>query len=157
MQNLRGYKEMRTSNTKISYAEVFVAKMEEGTNKPDGAPEEKGQNRAKKALQQQIVEYVSAHLAEDLRVCDLCRRFAVSRAELYRIMRYQAPGGVAHCVRQLRFERACDLLHNTSKPLWQIAAEVGYDNPDYFLRAFKKEMGCSVGEYRRQFRDAQCD
>ena len=60
-------------------------------------------------------------------------------------------------MRRVRFERACELLCNTSKPLWQIAAEVGYDNPDYFLRAFKKETGLSAGKYRRQLRTEPCD
>lgn len=110
-----------------------------------------------KSLQQEITEYILQNLSGDLSVQTMCRRFAVSKSELYRILRRQAPDGIARYVRQIRFERACDLLRNTSKPLWKIAAEVGYDNPDYFLRAFKKETGLSAGKYRRQLREEQCD
>ena len=115
------------------------------------------QDTREKPLQQEIAEYILQNLSEDLSVQTLCRRFAVSKSELYRVLRRQAPEGIASYVRQLRFERACDLLRSTSKPLWQIAAEVGYDNPDYFLRAFKKETGMSAGKYRRQIRETQCD
>ena len=115
------------------------------------------QDSSEKSLQQEIAEYILQNLSEDLSVQTMCRRFAVSKSELYRMLRRQAPDGIARYVRQLRFERACDLLRNTSKPLWQIAAEVGYDNPDYFLRAFKKETGLSAGKYRRQLREEQCD
>jgi len=113
--------------------------------------------QAEKPLHRKIAEYIAQNLSEDLSVQAMCRRFAVSKSELYRILRCHAPDGIARYVRQLRFERACDLLRNTSKSLWQIAAEVGYDNPDYFLRAFKKETGISAGKYRKQVREAQCD
>lgn len=112
---------------------------------------------SEKSLQQRIAEYIAQNLSEDLSVQTMCRRFAVSKSELYRILRRLAPDGIARYVRKLRFERACELLRNTGKPLWQIAVEVGYDNPDYFLRAFKKETGLSAGRYRRQLREAQCD
>ena len=115
------------------------------------------QENPEKSMQQEIAEYILQNLSEDLSVQTMCRRFAVSKSELYRILRRQAPDGIARYVRQIRFERACDLLRNTSMPLWQIAAEVGYDNPDYFLRAFKKETGLSAGKYRKQGREAQCD
>ena len=115
------------------------------------------QESPEKSLQQEISEYISQNLAEDLSVQAMCRRFAVSKSELYRILRRRAPGGIARYVRQLRFERACDLLRNTNMPLWRIATEVGYDNPDYFLRAFKKETGVSAGKYRRKIRETQCD
>jgi len=115
------------------------------------------QDCPEKSMQQEIAEYILQNLSEDLSVQTMCRRSAVSKTELHRILRRQAPDGIARYVRQLRFERARDLLRNTSKPLWQIAAEVGYDNPDYFLRAFKKETGVSAGKYRRQVRENQCD
>ena len=108
-----------------------------------------------KSLQQKIAEYIFNHLSEDLSVQSLCRRFAVSKSELYRLLRRQAPDGIARYVRQLRFHKACELLRGTSKPLWQIAAEVGYENPDYFLRAFKKETGISAGKYRKASEDAE--
>ena len=115
------------------------------------------QESSEKSMQQEIAEYILQNLSADLSVQTICRRFAVSKSELYRILRRQAPDGIARYIRQIRFERACDLLRNTNKPLWQIAAEVGYDNPDYFLRAFKKETGMSAGKYRKQVREAQCD
>jgi len=115
------------------------------------------QEPSDRSLQQEIMEYILQNLSADLSVQTMCRHFAVSKSELYRTLRRQAPDGIARYVRQLRFEKACDLLRNTSKPLWQIAAEVGYDNPDYFLRAFKKETGVSAGKYRRQVRENQCD
>lgn len=103
----------------------------------------------KRSLQQTILDYIEKNLSEDLSVQTLCHRFSVSKSELYRILRERAPHGVAAYVRQKRFQKACGLLRDTGKPVWQIAAEVGYDDPDYFLRAFKKELGISAGRYRK--------
>ncbi|MBP3633193.1 MAG: helix-turn-helix transcriptional regulator [Oscillospiraceae bacterium] len=103
-----------------------------------------------KPLRQKITAYISDNLSADLSVQALCRRFAVSKSELYRLLRSRAPQGIANYVRTLRFQRACDLLRHTRKPLWEIAAEVGYDNPDYFLRAFKRYVGISAGKYRKE-------
>ena len=100
-------------------------------------------------LDQTVLDYISKNLRADLSIQALCRRFSVSKSELYRMLREAAPEGVASYVRQKRFARACELLRGTRKAIWQIAEEVGYDNPDYFLRAFKKEVGVSAGKYRK--------
>ena len=100
-------------------------------------------------LQQTILDYIAKNLSTDLSVQTLCRRFSISKSELYRLLRAQAPHGIAAYVRQRRFQKACELLRHTRKPLWQVAEEVGYVDPDYFLRAFKKELGVSAGKYRK--------
>lgn len=100
-------------------------------------------------LRQKILQHIADNLAADLSVQTLCRSFAVSKSELYRILRTQAPDGVATYVRKLRVSKACRLLRGTTKPMWKIAAEVGYENPDYFLRVFKKEVGMCAGKYRK--------
>ncbi len=40
------------------------------------------------------------------------------------------------------------LLHDTQYNITEIAAIVGYDNPLYFSRIFKKTKGLSPSEYR---------
>ena len=100
-------------------------------------------------LRQMILDHIAKNLSSDLSIQALCCKFCVSKSELYRILSTHAPDGVAAYVRGKRFEKACELLRYTRKPVWQIAEEVGYDNPDYFLRAFKKELGLSAGKYRK--------
>ncbi|MBD2859823.1 AraC family transcriptional regulator [Spongiibacter sp. KMU-158] len=47
-----------------------------------------------------------------------------------------------------KIQRACYLLDSSSKSVKQVAAAVGYDDPYYFSRLFKKIMGMSPSEYR---------
>ena len=50
----------------------------------------------------------------------------------------------------LRISNAKDLLENTAYNVSEIANIVGYDNPLYFSRIFKKQSGVSPSEYRKQ-------
>jgi AraC-like DNA-binding protein len=50
---------------------------------------------------------------------------------------------------RLRVRHACRLLDTTTLAVARIAAEVGYDDPYYFTRCFRRVMGCSPREYRK--------
>ena len=47
-----------------------------------------------------------------------------------------------------RMERAKHLLKNPDKSIKEICAEVGYSDPNYFSRIFKKYQGVSPTEYK---------
>lgn len=49
----------------------------------------------------------------------------------------------------LRLTNAMNLMENKSYNISQIASAVGYDNPLYFSRLFKKHIGMSPKEYRK--------
>ena len=49
----------------------------------------------------------------------------------------------------LRITSAMNMLDNTDQSIAQIAEAVGYDNPLYFSRIFKKHAGISPSEYRK--------
>jgi AraC-like DNA-binding protein len=51
-------------------------------------------------------------------------------------------------IRQLRMQRAQYLLRHTGKTVKEIALEVGYPDPFYFSRLFKKMQGIGPQEYR---------
>jgi len=50
----------------------------------------------------------------------------------------------------LRISNAQTLLETTSYNITEIASIVGYDNPLYFSRLFKKQSGMSPSEFRNQ-------
>jgi AraC-like DNA-binding protein len=53
-------------------------------------------------------------------------------------------------LQQLRIKKAMILLANPAKSITYIAGLVGFDNPGYFARVFKKETGESPREFRRR-------
>lgn len=50
----------------------------------------------------------------------------------------------------VRISNAQNLLENTNYNITEIASIVGYENPLYFSRLFKKQTGLSPSEYRKQ-------
>ena len=49
----------------------------------------------------------------------------------------------------LRIERAKELLRTTGMRLSDIAMEIGYNEPNYFSHVFRKTVGVTPKEYRR--------
>lgn len=49
---------------------------------------------------------------------------------------------------RLKVQKACQLLDQTRLPMVEIAAQLGYEDPYYFSRLFKKIQGCSPAHYR---------
>jgi AraC-like DNA-binding protein len=44
------------------------------------------------------------------------------------------------------------MLENTQLPVTEVAARVGYDDPSQFAAAFRRALGMSPTEYRRERR-----
>ena len=51
---------------------------------------------------------------------------------------------------QIRIQRACELMRHTLKSITDIAFETGFEDSNYFSRAFKKRMGISPREFRNK-------
>lgn len=68
--------------------------------------------------------------------------------------RFRAATGYAPVdfVQAVRIEEAKRMLETTSAPVEAIAFDVGYDDPSFFLRLFRRSTGVSPAIYRRQFR-----
>ena len=49
----------------------------------------------------------------------------------------------------IRINNAVSLLETTDYNVTEISAIVGYENPLYFSRIFKKQKGVSPSEYRK--------
>lgn len=55
-------------------------------------------------------------------------------------------------VQNLRIEEGKRLLESTDAASDDIAPAVGYENPAFFRRLFKRSTGLTPGQYRRMFR-----
>jgi len=54
-----------------------------------------------------------------------------------------------HVLVQIRIQKAVHLLKETELSILEIALKVGYDSQHYFSTAFKKMIGVSPNQYRR--------
>lgn len=97
-------------------------------------------------------EWLSTHFREDSAVAGVVAACGVPERSLNR--RFKAATGstiMAH-VQNLRIEEAKRLLESEGASADEIAAIVGYENPAFFRRLFKRCTGLTPGAYRRMFR-----
>ncbi len=69
------------------------------------------------------------------------------------IRRFRAATGSApmEYVQTMRIEEAKYLLETTEMPVDQVAIEVGYEDPNFFRRLFKRRVGVTPARYRQRF------
>lgn len=110
-----------------------------------GSSEKRGQE----ALNQ-VIEFIHAHLYEEVSVEDLARSCRMSTSHfIHQFKDYTGFSPHTYQIR-LRLERAKELMNSTTMNISEIAFAVGYNNPLYFSRLFRRHMGLSPSEYRRE-------
>lgn len=67
--------------------------------------------------------------------------------------RFRAATGFAAMdyVQMMRVEEAKHLLETADMPVEQVAIEVGYEDPNFFRRLFKRRVGVTPARYRQRF------
>jgi AraC-like DNA-binding protein len=97
-----------------------------------------------------IKRHIEANLeAGPLTADDLCRRFRISRAGLYRL--FGPDGGLARYVQERRLNRALRLLASPAsrgKRLIDLAIDLQFSSDSTFVRAFRRQFGRTPGEIR---------
>lgn len=99
----------------------------------------------------ETVSFITSHLTEDLTITALAQRATMSTRHFSR--QFEAvTGSTPHAyITSLRMDKARRLLANSSMPIKQIAAAVGYAaNPATFVAAFKRSTGVTPTQYRAQ-------
>ncbi|WP_407915131.1 helix-turn-helix domain-containing protein [Kitasatospora sp. NE20-6] len=85
------------------------------------------------------------------------RELGVSAAHLHEVVRRQAGRTPGQLIREQQTLEAKRLIAATNLTIRQIAAEVGFDDPAYFSRFFRRETGLSPVAFRREVREMHPD
>ena len=97
-------------------------------------------------------DWLRQHFREAHAVASVVVECGIAERSLKR--RFVAATGstVIAYVQNLRIEEAKRLLETGDTPSDDIAAAVGYENPAFFRKLFKRCTGLTMGKYRRMFR-----
>lgn len=98
-----------------------------------------------------IDKYISAHFAKDISVSSICQEFGIGKTHLYKLTKELYGCGISQHIRHLRMELAKELLSGDEEcSITAISEKCGYSDYNYFITVFKREVGCTPGEYRRK-------
>jgi len=98
----------------------------------------------------QIRQYLNDFYYQDLSLEAVARKFFLSPSYLSRIFKSETGSNFIEYVTMVRLRRAGQFLGVSEESIAVIAEKVGYNDVKYFSRVFKKYMGVTPGEYRRQ-------
>lgn len=93
-------------------------------------------------------EWISAHIAEQLRVPDIAERFGMSERNFSRSFKRDLGVSPQQFIVTARIEAARRWLVETKDPIEKIARRSGFSGSEHLALAFRKANGGSPAEYR---------
>ena len=102
-----------------------------------------------------IKQFLDCHLSEDITLDSLGNRFCFTKEYLSKLFKRAYGSGIYEYLLKIRMEKAKELLANSSLQIQQIAQETGYNDSNYFSKAFKTYTSLSPKEYR--MRECPCN
>ena len=73
---------------------------------------------------------------------------AMSRMQLHRKLKALTGKSALQFINIQRLNQATQLLNKTDANISEIAYQVGFNDPSYFNKCFKKQFGCTPKEYQ---------
>ena len=96
-----------------------------------------------------VVEYIQNNYRQELTNEQLARRFHFHPNYISAEFRRYLGKPLHRYLLELRIQKAMSLLEDENRSLTEIAQEVGFENSNYFSRYFKKTVGLTPSQYRK--------
>ena len=102
-----------------------------------------------------VRRYIDAHFKENLTLDELAALAHVNKYYLVHTFTREYGTSPINYLISRRIQESRRLLESTNHSLSQISHMLGFSSPSYFSQVFRKQMGVSPQEYRRDFRARQ--
>ena len=96
----------------------------------------------------QAIEYMKNRWQKTLTVPDIARSCNLSTSQFSSLFKELTGYSPLDYFLRLKMQRAAEMLDTTTRPLKEIAADVGFSDPLYFSRVFHRIYKISPSEYR---------
>ena len=109
------------------------------------------QSRATDPRIHRLEALVRQSLADNRRIDAFAADLAITPRHLSRLCNAETGLSAQDFIDSIRMHEACRLLVYTRMTAQQVAYALGYDDPSYFSRAFKRSLHLSPSDYRAHF------
>ncbi|NOU94544.1 response regulator [Paenibacillus sp. LMG 31456] len=103
---------------------------------------------ARESAVQQTQKFVQANLTVDVSLQAISESLQMHPAYLSRIYKLETGENLSDYIYRLKMEQSAHLLKTSTRKIYEVAIEVGYQNPNYFIKVFKKHFGITPQDYR---------
>lgn len=102
-----------------------------------------------------VSHYMEMNYDKDLKLEGIAKLFNYNSAYLGKLFRRETGDSFNSALDAIRIINARRLLEETNYKVYQISEMVGYSSIDYFYTKFRKYVGVSPKEYRRNLQDGE--
>jgi len=113
---------------------------------------DEGRNHSEKNTVEAAIEYMKKHLDTALKVDDVAAQFSYSPSHFFTLFKKRTGYSPIHYFNYLKIQKACQYLSFTSMSVKEISFALGFNDPLYFSRLFKKIMSSPPLQYRKEYR-----
>lgn len=105
----------------------------------------------KEQLYSDIVDYISWHIQDNLRISEIATHFGYNEKYLTTFFKQYAGIPLKQHLLQAKMDSAKYALSETTQPISQIAYSLGFSDAHNFSNAFRKVTGLSPSAYRESY------
>lgn len=98
------------------------------------------------------IKYIHANYTEKIKVPYLAQLEGLSNSRYITLFSKEMGKTPSEYILDLRLNRACDLLLTTDMEISAVGVSSGYSDQYFFSKIFKKHIGISPQEYRKQYK-----
>lgn len=99
-------------------------------------------------------DYIDEHYMDNFTLDELASAVYMSKFNLCRKFKQHYDIGVWNYIKQVRLNKACELLQATDTKVFLIAEEVGFNDSSYFSNVFRQTYQMSPQAYRKMHRQS---
>jgi len=102
---------------------------------------------------QDIIDYINNNIATLYRLDQIATHFFLSKDHISHLFKKHTGLTIMEFLTEAKISRATLFLRTTSKSIADISQICAFDTPAYFCIVFKKRMGITPLQYRKQFQE----
>ncbi|MCR8630211.1 helix-turn-helix transcriptional regulator [Paenibacillus radicis (ex Xue et al. 2023)] len=98
---------------------------------------------------EEIIQFIKCNSTQNITVQDVAENFYLSSSHFQRLFKRTTDSTFTQYLQNIRVQKSCELLISTDIPIYQVANQVGYLDMKFFHALFRKKMGITPSQYRK--------
>lgn len=115
-----------------------------------GQIDQEKRNLSNQKFVAEVQSYLQEHLSEDIALADIAGSFGLTPSYFSALFKKEFQENFVEYFTKRKLSYANQLLRDPKRSISEISRMIGYNDPRYFFKVYKKYEGISPGEYRKQ-------
>ena len=127
---------------------LFMTAAAKERRTPKTPRETKAREQRRKAMVQEAKDFIRDNMDRHMTLSDIATHLGISACHLSHIFSQESGFTLSSYLTQVRMQKAAELLGDPAAQVAEVAYAVGYEDANYFSKAFRRHFGYSPSRYR---------